>query len=599
MANLTTCVQVGYVDVYCTASISDCKNWVEHFRGKTFEIRSPGWPQAQWTATFESPQLACTTCSGIHSQEICPVQASEVYPVVGSRKHGHDELHVDKDDESVNLWQLFSINTKILEYSLNKFKQILSIFGLKYLSKLKKHAKYILEQKSCPGSCESSHAKQSRIDIEPSGSFTFGHTLERKELASKILERVARDHLILIEAPPCSGKTVLMDNLVEIICTRLKGSTASVDYITGWTDIVVSDNAASAKVRYVPTSRSNPPNVAINNATDLETFIRSPLRGPFWLFVNESQMSYGDKAFWKTLLLSTCSNISNFWVVAAGSYGSHTSSASHSPPHQISQKWRMTLFSTMGKDDRLSLAFTEQDFDNFVALFNQPGLDQWKDCIRRYASPTKWMEVRPGWEPGLHPGVVTHLTIFIAKMLLRRNKNPSEESVIEVIDNFNSTCLAYATLSEPIDLGRCVPCLPDHGHNFVPSALLVFFTILKEGKLKDIPNIDDTFGADVVKNTTPIWNRYMDDARIAITPRQRFLYVVPGQENPDGQQIKPYSLHQKSQSKEPLSDFAQAAHDVATNGLASASSNPATILQLANFQQPLSWYFLRSGIMII
>ncbi|KAE9390786.1 hypothetical protein BT96DRAFT_945842 [Gymnopus androsaceus JB14] len=176
-----------------------------------------------------------------------------------------------------------------------------------------------------------SHAKQSRIDVEPSGSFTFGHTLERKELASKILEHVAQDHLILIEAPPCSGKTVLMDNLVEIICTRLKGSTASVDYITEWTDIVVSDNAASAKVRYVPTSHSNPPNVAINNVTDLEMFICSPLRGPFWLFVDESQMSYGDKAFWKTLLLSTCSNISNFWVVAAGSYGSHTGSASHSP----------------------------------------------------------------------------------------------------------------------------------------------------------------------------------------------------------------------------------------------------------------------------
>lgn len=143
MANLTTCVQVGYVDVYCAASISDCKNWVERFRGKTFEIRSPGWPQAQWTATFESPQLACTTCSGIHSQEICPVQASEVYPVVGTRKHGHDEPHVDEDDES-------------------------------------------------------SHAKRSRIDVEPSDSFTFGHTLERKELASKILERVARDHLILV-----------------------------------------------------------------------------------------------------------------------------------------------------------------------------------------------------------------------------------------------------------------------------------------------------------------------------------------------------------------------------------------------------------------
>jgi len=76
-ANFTACVQDGYVDLYYAASISDCNDWVKRFRGKTFEIRSPGANRSQAQAKFESPQLACTTCNGIHKQEICPVQASE------------------------------------------------------------------------------------------------------------------------------------------------------------------------------------------------------------------------------------------------------------------------------------------------------------------------------------------------------------------------------------------------------------------------------------------------------------------------------------------------------------------------------------------
>jgi len=146
------------------------------------------------------------------------------------------------------------------------------------------------------------------------------------------------------------------------------------------------------------------------------------------------------------------------------------------------------------------------------------------------------------------------------------------------------------------NLGRCIPRSPDHCFNFPPPALLVFRAVLDQGKIT-VPTIDTDVSPILVRNDERIWDvtgrspdvcfgsipsqdrtpdvPYPDAAvshyndlktvlvksKIAITPRSRFLDVVPG-----NKAFKPYALRQCHCSYEPLTDFAQAAHDARRMG---------------------------------
>lgn len=75
----------------------------------------------------------------------------------------------------------------------------------------------------------------------------------------------------------------------------------------------------------------------------------------------------------------------------------------------------MNLF--FQRDDQLALAFTDQHFEDFLALDVHRCLnDKWKECIRKYASPC---QEKVYWVPGLHPGVVAKMTPFIAQHVRR------------------------------------------------------------------------------------------------------------------------------------------------------------------------------------
>lgn len=65
----------------------------------------------------------------------------------------------------------------------------------------------------------------------------------------------------------------------------------------------------------------------------------------------------------------------------------------------------MNLFSA---DNELSLAFTQQDFDDYMTLHR---LEDWQEVIKSYASPTRTTIT---WKPGFHPGVVAALSTFLS-----------------------------------------------------------------------------------------------------------------------------------------------------------------------------------------
>jgi len=154
---------------------------------------------------------------------------------------------------------------------------------------------------------------------------------------------------------------------------------------------------------------------AIQNTRDLSNFLKSTpsLDFKFWIFVDEAQRVYENEPLWRTL---TAMHPQKLFVVAAGSYGSHTGSAAHSPPHQIiSKSWRISLFPS-GEDDTLCVAFTKSDFDKFIELaLKTTGCDSLdvnlQERILNYASP-----YRPGnnaFQGLLHPGVAVELTMYL------------------------------------------------------------------------------------------------------------------------------------------------------------------------------------------
>lgn len=148
-----------------------------------------------------------------------------------------------------------------------------------------------------------------------------------------------------------------------------------------------------------------PGDLEITSSKELAEYIGLSTRAPFYLLIDEAQLTYADRVLWTALLSSFGGRSRNFWVIVAGSYGSHTGSSCHSPPREIPHQLRMNLFSA---DSELSLAFTQQDFDDYMTLHR---LEDWQEVIKSYASPTRTTIT---WKPGFHPGVVAALSTFLS-----------------------------------------------------------------------------------------------------------------------------------------------------------------------------------------
>ena len=148
--------------------------------------------------------------------------------------------------------------------------------------------------------------------------------------------------------------------------------------------------------------------------TDLAVFLQSESSSKFefWIILDEAQRVYDNSKLWATL---TVPKAQQLFVVAAGSYGSHTGSAAHSPPRQyISESRRINLFPS-GEDDTLCVAFKESDFDEFLGLaLNTTGcasLDvNLRERILNYASP---YPANNTCQKLLHPGVAVELTVYL------------------------------------------------------------------------------------------------------------------------------------------------------------------------------------------
>ncbi|KAF9064253.1 hypothetical protein BDP27DRAFT_172072 [Rhodocollybia butyracea] len=143
-------------------------------------------------------------------------------------------------------------------------------------------------------------------------------------------------------------------------------------------------------------------------------------RYEFWLFVDEAQMLYDRAHFWTTIRSFISLNSIKFYVVAAGTYGSHTSSASSSPPSDlIPRNLRMNIFPSEDNCNS-GIAFTKEEFNEFVDLLLRGSHhsmdDDTRDQIVAYASPCP---PNPDWERFIHPGVATELTRFVIQIRSR------------------------------------------------------------------------------------------------------------------------------------------------------------------------------------
>ena len=272
------------------------------------------------------------------------------------------------------------------------------------------------EDGSCPfGSLKRSNPK----DSSPEGHLgkrarLMGPVLLRSNLVKDIIARAQRDGFILvsfeftnyddsdkeqIEAPPCSGKSTLLGQLRESILSEFPS------HILHYTD-TWPDPTDTVIMVYHPRFRHNDPQEHNPESArkDLIEFIKPSNQIPFvgfWVLVDESQKTYGDLEFWSSLYEFHAKNV---WVIAAGSYGSHTGSSSHSPPPMIKPEHRMNLFSR-GTDR--GLAFTKDEFNDFLHQIDVTDkLAPFQQHIQDYASPCGDEE---GWEPGMHPGVVARM----------------------------------------------------------------------------------------------------------------------------------------------------------------------------------------------
>ena len=134
-----------------------------------------------------------------------------------------------------------------------------------------------------------------------------------------------------------------------------------------------------------------------------------------WILVDKAQLTYVDHTLWTALYRVT--NSKKGWVIAAGSYGSHTGSSAHSLPSEILPCHCMSLFSD--GMNTCYLAFTKDNVVIFMkqVINNDRHVEAYKGIIQHWASP--WLDSlsqdsqQEDWEPGFHPGVVAGMNTLL------------------------------------------------------------------------------------------------------------------------------------------------------------------------------------------
>lgn len=172
------------------------------------------------------------------------------------------------------------------------------------------------------------------------------------------------------------------------------------------------------KVTYTPQVWNVPKEDANegNARTNLIQYIQQPPTGHprMWILVDEAQLTYLDREFWDALY-SVALRKPPVHVIAAGSYGSHTGSSSHSPPPGIDMCHRMNLF--YDKSDDCFLAFTRHDVETYMRQVVPPAsLTPYIEAIQSSASPCLDQSCDQGnWDPGFHPGVIAGMTLLLSE----------------------------------------------------------------------------------------------------------------------------------------------------------------------------------------
>lgn len=216
-----------------------------------------------------------------------------------------------------------------------------------------------------------------------------------------------------IESPPCSGKSTLLGHIADYIHKR-------------YPDHILHLTATWPGMKKYPESKQVPyiPDRCINDTVDATDMIAArkrlveslgkppPSCTGMWILVDEAQLTYVDAILWKALYGATAQR--KVWVIAAGSYGSHTGSSAHSPPSDILLRHRMNLFSD--GTNACYLAFTKDDAVTYMkqVIGDDRQVEAYKGIIQHWASP--WLDPlsqREGWEPGFHPGVVAGMTMLL------------------------------------------------------------------------------------------------------------------------------------------------------------------------------------------
>ncbi|KAE9386613.1 hypothetical protein BT96DRAFT_1005912 [Gymnopus androsaceus JB14] len=441
-----------------------------------------------------------------------------------------------------------------------------------------------------------------RLDVE----------VVRVSLVAEIILHVRCHRFILIKVPPCSGKSTLLDQIWEALLTE-----AVEDHLEkGGCGAVHRGTSRQLIMTFHASLRTQVDDwLGVNvDGNELADFMNIKRRHPLWICFDEVQRTYGDNSLWAALY--SVATKTNTFVIAAGSFGSHTGSTSHSPLHMVPPEHCMTLFNQ--KDEWLSLAFTQKDIEGYQRCLNAPELHPYWDEIRIFASPCT---LNVEWDAGAHPGVFAQMAKYFVKRVKQIQQQSQSTTAIpfkQLVDDFTSQCLFDANMEITADLGRCIPRPPSHCHNFPPPALLVFHTILEQGKIV-VPTIDTQYSPIIVSNDCRIWDQTSSSPRIvyqkvpakyrtpdvkqpisslhitllhgmieteaiAATPCSRFLEVVPG--NPG---YKLYALCELHASDHVLTDFAQAAHDARQMGwlLQVPSVAGATLITLVH---PTHWH---------
>ncbi|KAJ3795022.1 hypothetical protein GGU11DRAFT_793772 [Lentinula aff. detonsa] len=450
------------------------------------------------------------------------------------------------------------------------------------------------------GSSSDVIAKQPRFTFDPRDGL-----LVREHLVRSVVDRVCRDHFILIESPPCSGKSTLLRHIAQYILQQFPHDILHLS--TQWEGMKDHIIVGSKEVDYVPTECYND-NWQANGYEGRRKLINhiqsSHPGGDMWILIDEAQLTYVDIVFWSALY-SVRNGKVPVYVIAAGSYGSHTGSSSHFPSQVITLSHRMNLFSD--GVNPCFLAFTNIDAEKYMqqVIPTQAHLRPYKDTILESASPDiDRLPPSQKWEAGFHPGVVAGLTVLLSQKLQRSLTYSAQQ----LREDFQAQCSSNAQSGRPTGLGRAIP-RPHKYSKFTPAAMMLF-TAVMHGKPLTVPCLDHSAGAMVVcnymadernqgyrrlersfcaeeivprqivnlfpsllrqdhppilqtdLNSTPQnISLYIIPSNIALTPRERLLEVEHRSTS-----SKPLALRQRRAGNCPLSDFDQAAHDARRMG---------------------------------